>query len=569
MRQTKTTDEPHLNGAGSSPSYKIQEELLGTPRKLRVLMVGAGASGLNVARHMELHMQNYELQIYEKNEDVGGTWFENRYPGCACDIPSHNYQYTWEPNPEWSTFYSSAREIFSYFKNVASKYGLYKYIRLNHMVTDAVWDEKQGVWNIDIKNKETGEILHDWGHILINGCGVLNNWKWPDIPGLHSFRGDLIHSAAWPESYDVTNKTIAVLGCGSSGVQIVPTIQPKVKSLTTFIRTPTWITAGFAQSHAGPGGANFEFSEEQKRNFRESPDDYLKYRKEIEGELNKRFKFIIADSKEQADAREYSIKEMTNKLGNSPRLVKALLPDFAVGCRRPTPGNGYLESLTKENVRVVTDSIVKVVPEGIVLSTGEVIQVDTFICATGFDMSFAPRFRLVGRHGKRLSEEWREKPMAYLSLAAADFPNYFMFLGPNAPVGHGSLLPIIEHTTKYLINFMKKIQTQGIKAIAPKIEAIRDLDMHITEFMKRTAWATQCRSWFKNSKVDGPVIAVHPGSRIHWFHILAGIRFEDWEFTYLSNNRFHYLGNGFSVREQEGKDTTRYFDFPAEGYNDY
>ncbi|KAJ5783021.1 cyclohexanone monooxygenase [Penicillium paradoxum] len=558
-------EDTHLNDA----SYTIQEEPLGTPRKLRVVMVGAGASGINIARHMELQMQNYELQMYDKNEDVGGTWFENRYPGCACDIPAHNYQYTWEPNPEWSTFYSSAGEIFKYFKNVATKYDLYKYIRLNHLVTGAAWNEEEGIWNLEIKNRETGETLHDWGHILINGCGVLNNWKWPDIPGLHSFKGDLIHSAAWPEDYDVTNKTVAVLGCGSSGVQIVPTIQPKVKSLTTFIRTPTWITAGFAQSHAGPGGANFEFSEEQKKIFREKPDEYLRYRKEIEGELNQRFKFIIANSKEQAEAREYSTKEMITKLGNDPQLVKALLPDFAVGCRRPTPGNGYLESLTKENVHVVTDTIDKIVPEGIVLSTGEVIHVEAFICATGFDMSFAPRFDLVGREGKRLAEEWRVKPTAYLSLAAADFPNYFTFLGPNAPIGHGSVLPIVEHTSKYIINFMKKIQSQGIKAVSPRPEAIRDFDIHLTEFMKRTAWATPCRSWFKNGKIDGPVIAVHPGSRIHWFHMLTDIRFEDWEFTYLNNNRFEYLGNGFSVKEEPGRDTTLYFDSPEEGYRDY
>ncbi|PWY84381.1 cyclohexanone monooxygenase [Aspergillus eucalypticola CBS 122712] len=566
---THDTTDLHTNGAASSAPYSIKEETLGTPRKLRVIMIGAGASGLNLARHMELHMQNYQLQLYEKNKDIGGTWFENRYPGCACDIPSHNYQYSWEPNPEWSTFYSQAGEIFKYFKNIAIKYDLYKYIRLDHLVTGAVWDEEKGIWNLKITNNTTREIVCDWAHILINGCGVLNNWKWPDIPGLHSFKGDLIHSAAWPEDYDYNKKNVAVLGCGSSGVQIVPTIQPKVKSLTTFIRTPTWITAGFAQSHAGPGGANFEFTEEQKKTFRENPEKYLEYRRAIEGELNKRFRFVIVDSKEQAEAREYSIRDMTTKLGNDPRLVKALLPNFAVGCRRPTPGNGYLESLTKENVRVVTDNISKVVPEGIVLSTGEVLKVDSFICATGFDMSFAPRFDLVGRDGKRLTEQWKEKPTAYLSLAAANFPNYFMFLGPNAPIGHGSVLPIVEHSTKYMINFMKKIQSQCIKAVTPKPEAIREYDIHITEFMKRTAWATPCRSWFKNGKIDGPVIAVHPGSRVHWFHLMDDIRYEDWEYTYFSNNRFQYLGNGFSIREDPGKDTTDYLALPDKGYRDY
>ena len=144
-----------------------------------------------------------------------------------------------------------------------------------------------------------------------------------------------------------------------------------------------------------------------------------------------------------------------------------------------------------------------------------------------------------------------------------------MYLGPNAPVGHGSVLPIIEHATKYFINFMKKMQTQQIKSVMPKKEATEDFLVHTTEFMKRTAWATPCRSWFKDGTIDGPISALHPGSRIHWFHMLSQPRYEDWDFTYQTNNRFQYLGNGFSVRETPGMDTTRYFDYPEEGYCDY
>ncbi|OAL44229.1 cyclohexanone monooxygenase [Pyrenochaeta sp. DS3sAY3a] len=553
---------------GKHTSYRVTEKRLGDASHLKVVMIGAGASGLNLARHMELHMKNYELTVYEKNADIGGTWYENRYPGCACDIPSHNYQFTWEPNPGWTRFYSSWSEIQNYFKGVATKYELYKYIKLDHFVSGAVWDEEKGIYNVEIKDLKTGEMLHDWGHILINGSGVLNNWQWPNIPGLHSFKGLLIHSATWKDEYSLKDKHVAVLGCGSSGVQIVPAIQPIVKHLTTFIRTPTWITSGFAQDHAGPGGANFDFSKEQKEEWRKNPEKYLEYRKQIEGELNTRFQFIIADSQEQAEMRQYSLNEMKTKLQN-PRLEKHMIPDFAVGCRRPTPGNGYLEALSMENVRVVTDHIHEIVPEGIKLTTGEVIEIDAFICATGFDISFSPRFTLIGRQGKELSREWTKGPAAYLSVAAADFPNFFMYLGPNAPVGHGSVLPIIEHVTKYLINFMKKIQTQHIKAVAPKEKAITEFVTHTTEFMKRTAWATHCRSWFKNGTIDGPIWALHPGSRIHWFHMLTEPRYEDWEFTYKSTNRFQYLGNGFSTKELPGQDTTRYFDFPEEGYKDY
>ncbi|KAF4918388.1 FAD-binding monooxygenase moxY [Colletotrichum viniferum] len=464
------------NGTAAAPSaaseYVVTESPLGTARKLRVLMVVAGASGLNLARHMDLHMGNFELTIYEKNSDVGGIWFENRYPGWACDIPSHNYQFTWEPNRDWTQYYSEWDEILGYFRGIAQKYELYKYIKLSHKLTSASWDEESGVWSVECLDLSTGSTAHDWGHVLINGTGVLNNWKWPDIPGLHSFKGYLFHSATWNPEYQVI-----------------------VKSLVTFIRSPTWITAGFAQSHAGPGGANFSFTEEQKTNFKENPEAYMKYRKEIEGELNSGFRFVIADSADQKEAREYFSNEMRVKLKNEDILNYLMPKNFAVGCRRPTPGNGYLEALTKDNVRVVTKDIEKIVSNGIQLTNGESIPVDALICATRFDLSFCPRFKLIGRDGESIDEKWKDVSEAYLSVAVPGFPNHFIFLGPNAPVGHGSVLPIIEHAIKYIINMMKKIQYQNIKAVSPSAKSVDDFNEHITEFMKRTAWATPCRSW--------------------------------------------------------------------------
>ncbi|OBT89187.1 hypothetical protein VE02_01661 [Pseudogymnoascus sp. 03VT05] len=307
----------------------------------------------------------------------------------------------------------------------------------------------------------------------------------------------------------------------------------EVKELITFIRTPTWITAGFAQSKAGPNGSNFNFTEEQKQKFRTNPEAYLK---EVEDELNKRFKFIIRDSEEQEEAKRFLTHEMTTKLAAKKSLVEHIVPDFAVGCRRPTPGNGYLEALIDPKVRVVTDEIPEIVPEGIKLVTGEVIKVDTFICATGFDISFAPRFPLVGRNGINLATQWKTRPEAYLSMAAANTPNHFdMFL--------------------------------GIKAVVPEPQAIADFTEHIDLFIQRTAWTTHCRSCrFKNGTKDGPVVALHPGSRIHWFHMLDDIRLEDWKWTGWNRNRFGYLGNGFSVKERSGRDLSWYFNAPEAGY---
>ncbi|KID76808.1 Flavin monooxygenase-like protein, partial [Metarhizium brunneum ARSEF 3297] len=554
LDQTPVVEDRDATGGmvkGSTDRYQIVEKTLGEPRDLRIITVGAGASGLNLAYQIDKHMQQVTHIVYEKNPEVGGTWYENKYPGCACDVPSHNYQFTWEPNPEWTNFYSSAPEILEYFKRLATKYELYRFIKLGHKVIHARWDGEQGIWNVKIENVSDGSVIDDWCHFLINGSGILNNWKWPDIPGLDSFRGRLLHSAAWDPSADWRGKSVAVLGCGSSGIQIIPTIQPDVKKLITFIRTPTWITAGLAQSKAGPGGANFAFSEEQKQTFRGDPKAYMGYRKDIESELNSRFKFppqIIKDSPEQEEAVRFTVNGMKEKLGKDSPLLKHMLPTFAVGCRRPTPGNGYLEALTKENVRVVTDAISEIVPEGIKTSTGEILKVDMLICATGFDISFCPRYPVIGKDGISLGDQWKDKPEAYLSLAVPNFPNHF------------------KHAAKYIIQILHKCQTEGIKSVAPKQEAVADFSEHIDIFMKRTAWSTHCRSWFKNGKVDGPVVALHPGSRIHWFHMLEKPRFEDFDWQTFGKNRFAYLGNGFSTKENPGRDTPYYFDNPYEGY---
>ncbi|CAK7204037.1 hypothetical protein SEUCBS139899_006788 [Sporothrix eucalyptigena] len=566
--QPTTGVNGHTNGVSShAEPYVVQETALGDARPVRIICVGAGASGLNLAHRIDQYMRNTELVLYEKNPEVGGTWYENRYPGCACDIPSHNYQFTWEPNPDWTTFYSKAPEILEYFKMVARKHDLYKYIKLQHRVVEARWDDSESVWRLKVENLATKDVFEDWGHFMITASGVLNNWRWPNIPGLHSFQGQLVHSANWDPAVDWRGKRVAVLGCGSSGVQIVPTIQPDVAHLTTFIRTPTWITAGFAQSKAGPGGSNFAFSDEQKKKFRDDPQAYLQYRKDVEQELNVRFKFIIKDSPEQAEAVKFSIKEMTQKLGEDSPLLPYLVPSFAVGCRRPTPGNGYLEALTKDNVRVATDPIAEVVPEGIRLTTGEVVPVDIFICATGFDISFRPRYPVYGVNGAALSEQWKDRAKAYLSLAIPNFPNHFMFLGPSSPVGHGSILPIAEHATKYMLRMIYKAQTQDIKSVEVTQDAVDDFNEHTDVYMTRTAWSTPCRSWFKNGTLDGPIVALHPGSRLHWFHMLDEPRYEDYIWKRRHANRFSYLGNGFSTKEAPGKDTTLYFEDTEKDYD--
>jgi cation diffusion facilitator CzcD-associated flavoprotein CzcO len=489
--------------------YRVTEQPLHTKRHLRIVCVGAGAAGLQFAYKAERLLDKIDLQIYEKNNDVGGTWLENRYPGCTCDIPSASYQFTWARNSNWSHYYSPSQEIWQYFKDVATKYGLEKYVQFQRKVESATWDGESGHWKLQILGPD-GARFEDWCDILINASGVLNSWKYPNIPGLDIFKGKLMHSAKWDNTYDLTGKTVAIIGGGSSAVQIIPSLQPKVDKLLAFLRSPVWITTGFGAKYAGPGGTNFEYSPEQLKRFNENPTAYNQYCRDIEGELNKRFTLMHLKSKDQHDSRNLIEGLMAEQLGHDERLKTNMIPEFALGCRRMTPGSGYLQSLTASNVDVIHESVVRLTETGIVGESGVEHEVDVVICATGFDTSFTPHFTVTGRDGADLGTQFGDFPIGYLGIMAENFPNLLrrflsgplpafdvfadlkmqVFIGPNSPSSHSSLIPILEWYTRYAFQMIQKVQTENIKSFEPKKEAIKDLYHHTHELMKRLAWSS-------------------------------------------------------------------------------
>lgn len=244
---------PETDSAG----YRIKEQPYGTKRKLKIVVMGAGASALNFFKKAEEEMEHLDIVCYEKNHDIGGTWLENRYPGCACDIPSVNYQFTWKIKL-WSHYYSSSKEIWEYLKEIEQENDfIKKYVKLRHKIEGAQWDNDIAKWKFKVRNLETNEVVDDEAEFFINAGGVLNQWKLPNIPGLNEFKGKLMHSAAYEEGYSLDGKRVAVLGAGSSGVQIVSGIQKDVDKLYHWVKTPVWITAGFAQRWAAEDGNNF------------------------------------------------------------------------------------------------------------------------------------------------------------------------------------------------------------------------------------------------------------------------------------------------------------------------
>ncbi|KAK6375892.1 hypothetical protein LTS17_007714 [Exophiala oligosperma] len=396
-------------------------------------------------------------------------------------------------------------------------------MKLSHEVIAASWDDDMGVWEVTIKDP-SGATFVDRAEILINNAGVLNNWKMPDIQGLSSFEGTVCHTARYDPSLDLKGKRVAVIGMGSSGIQVTATIADQVDQLFTWVRSSTWITAGFAQNWAGPNGENFEYSDEQKKRFQDDPLEYLHYCKQIESELNSRFKFILNDTPEAAQAKE--------------------------------PGNGFLEALIKPNVKVFTQRLQKITPKGFVNDDEVEHEVDVIICATGFDTSWIPRFPVIA-NGKNVQDVFSERLVSYLSIGVPEIPNYWMGVGPYGPLGHGSFIPIIELVSRHILAIVKKMQKENIKSLAPRRDVSEHFAEHADLFIQRTAWSGPCRSWFKQGRLDGKA-AIFPGSRLVYMDLLKQPRFEDYTITYQYGNPFSFLGNGFSTKEFDGSDLSYY-----------
>ncbi|KAK3688884.1 flavin-binding monooxygenase [Podospora appendiculata] len=532
----------------------VQNHHLGKPKPVRVIVIGAGISGIAFAYKAQF-LENVEYVIYEKNADVGGTWLESRYPGCSCDIPAHSYSYPWVGNPNWSKVYVGAEEIFEFYRQKAQEYKVYEHAKFNHKVLGAVWSEETGRWTVKVQDLVSGEVSEDSAEVVLNCAGVLNSWKWPTIGGLHSFQGKLAHTGAYPQDLDLSGKRVAVIGAGSSAIQVVPTIQPIVKSLVNFARSPTWIAPQFV-GRLAPDGRRTVYTEEQKEKFRNDPAYLKQYRREVDHELNSRFPNFYKGSPEQKASREIVEKSMRERLAKmDPVLREKLIPEFDVGCKRVTPGEGYLEALQEDNVEIVRTSIKEINAEGVVTSDGQTYPVDVIIAATGYDTSYVPAFPVVGRNNVDLGTRWSKTGAeAYFTCAVPDMPNYFMVVGPNTPISNGSLMPSIEAQVEFALSFLDKIQRQGVKSVVVSTQATTEFNDHKDAIMELLAFSGNCNSWYKGGSSTGRIVGPWPGSVNHFLESVRNPRLQDFEFVYATPNRFSYLGNGLTLRDVKKED---------------
>lgn len=427
-----------------------------------------------------------------------------------------------------------------------------------------------------MENLEGGKTSVEEFDVVITAIGRFNAWKIPDYPGIKDFQGLLRHSSNWDPTFDPTDKNVAVIGNGASGIQVVPNLQPIVKHLDHYARSKTWIAGSFGGEGEGRTLAPKYYPADLLKSF-EDPETYFKFRKDLESKFYSRFGTLMKDSKENRGLREDFVKLMSQRLHQKPELVSQMIPDFSPNCRRLTPGPGYLEALTQPNVSYITTPISHFTPTGIVTTDGVERKIDAVICSTGANVSMLPPFPIIGKAGLTLQTAWTPDPLSYLGLAIPSFPNFLTIQGPNA-AGHSGTVPNqVETQITYLAKLLRKVSQQGIATFVPSQAATDDFIAYSDAFFPRTVWTEECSSW-ANGGTPGARIHGHwPGSATHVNFVRRDPRWEDWEWGYRDHggkivglgeggrNRFAWLGNGWSRMEAEGEgDLTSYLKKPGD-----
>ncbi|ERS98125.1 uncharacterized protein SPSK_06119 [Sporothrix schenckii 1099-18] len=576
---------------------QLVDRFIDEPRSLRVAVVGGGLSGITAGILLPAKVPGIQLTIFEKNNELSGTWLTNRYPGVRCDIPSHAYQSTFAPNPQWTDAFSFGGEIRDYWQGVARQHGVYDHVQLGRRVDAAEWSQEAGEWTVTVSDVATGATHVHVFDILITAVGIFDNWALPDYPGLADFQGHLRHAQNWDASFDPAGKRVAVIGNGASGIQLTTNLQKTVARLDHYVRHRTWIASSFAANgektdeatvttqedgqgaprEPGDLGSDIfhherkaipqPYTEKQRAARAADPEAYLAFRKALEIKYWHRFGTVFKNAPANDTLREQFTASMRERVQKKPALLHDLIPDFSPNCRRLTPGPGYLEALAEDNVDYVRTPIRRFTATGIETEDGVVREVDAIICATGADASKsgpgpAPPFPItVAGSTKSLSDVWTAHghPHTYLGTAAPGFPNLFFVLGPHGSGPSGTVPYSVETQVTHLARILRKVSAEGIRSIVPSRQAALDFEAWATAFFQTTVLSEPCRSWYNAGQPGGYISGMWPGSMAHLATIRRAPRWEDYEYTYLGPaddsghvNRFAwYFGNGWTKKETD------------------
>ena len=454
-------------------------------KNLDVLIIGMGFSGICAA--IKLIQNNItNIQIHEKSNGIGGTWHDNIYPGAACDVPSHLYCYSFEPNPNWSRRYAKQPEIKEYLEYCANKYDILKYAKYSSKVVSMVYREKPQSWDVTLDNGNVISANH-----VIHGGGGIHKPKIPEFKNLRKFQGKIMHTAQWDKHTELKNKNIGIIGSAASAIQVIPEIAKVAKHLKVFQRTPNYII---------PRGDR-AYSMSEKRRFRKFPWllKLLRWFLYMRLELIT-FPVIRKNSFTGKRASKSITKYMKSSIKNKS-LREFFVPNYALGCKRILLSDTLFQAINRDNVEVITDKIVAFNEDGITTSSLTNHYFDVIIMATGFDIEgHMHSIKVIGKNNQSLSETWGESAQAYKGSCVSGFPNFFMVTGPNTGAGTISLVHIIEQEVNFIVRLIKKVGTHS--AIEVKNESLKRYNLDIQSKLNNTVWASGCSSWYldKNNK---------------------------------------------------------------------
>jgi cation diffusion facilitator CzcD-associated flavoprotein CzcO len=445
----------------------------------RLAIVGTGFSGLGMAIRLKQEGEQ-DFVLLERAGDIGGTWRDNTYPGCRCDVPSHLYSFSFAPNPNWSSTFSPQEEILDYLKKCAERFGVLPHVRFDTELESAEWDEDEGLWRIETS---TGPMT---ANFLIAGQGPLSEPALPEVPGLETFEGAAFHSAQWDHDHDLTGERVAVVGTGASAIQFVPEIQPKAGKLHVFQRTAPWVVPH----------RNRPLKRSERTLYRLFPPAQLAMRAGIYW-ARELFVLLFRHPPVNRLLEQLPLRHMRSQI-KDPELRRRLTPGYSMGCKRILPADEWYPALAQPNVEVVSGGVTEIRPNSVVAEDGSEREVDTIIFGTGFHVTDVPiADRVRGRDGRTLAETWNGSMSAYKGTTVAGYPNLFFLVGPNTGLGHTSIVFVIESQVEYILGALRTMRARGAATLEVREDVQAAYNAELDRMTEGTVWVTGgCTSYY-------------------------------------------------------------------------
>lgn len=484
------------------------------PDHTPIAIIGAGFAGLAMAIRL-VEAGRRDFVIFDKEDEVGGTWKVNTYPGCACDVPSHLYSLSFAPHAGWSRSFSPQPEIWAYQRALAERYGLYAHLHLSTQIVQAAFDEAEGLWRLCTHRGQTFT-----AQVVVAGMGGLSQPSVPQLPGQDSFQGAQFHTQQWDHEYELRGKRVAVIGTGASAIQVVPQIAPQAEQLHVFQRSAPWVLPK----------DDYEIDVAVRARLDKYPALLKLKRWGIYWALEwKVAALVLAPALTQA-VRRQSLRHMRSAISDKA-LVETVTPNYAPGCKRILLSNDYYPALARSNVEVVTAGIQELRKDSIITQDGQSRPVDAIIYGTGFKATdpVAPGV-VFGRAGLDLVQAWAEGPKAYRGTTVAGFPNLFFILGPNTGLGHTSVLVMMEAQVDYILGALKTLEDRGASWCDVRPPAQTAYNTWLQRRMARTVWSTGgCQSWYQDAR--GKNVTLWPGFTVGYRRMMRRFDPEAYEWS--------------------------------------